>query len=132
MAKGRPIEYTEERIKEINDKLNNYIDETDIPIVVEFAYKNNIRRATLYEIPALSYTIKRLIYKKEANLERMGLQGGINITMAVFSLKQLGWKDKTEVDHNVKADKTILEIIAGQLNKNNEVQGNDSETGDGS
>ena len=132
MAKGRPIEYTEERIKEINDKLNEYIDETDIPIVVEFAYKNDIRRATLYEIPVLSYTIKRLIDKKEANLERMGLQGRINITMAVFSLKQLGWKDKTEVDHNVKADKTILEIIAGQLNKNNEVQGNDSETGDGS
>jgi hypothetical protein len=132
MAKGRPVEYTEERIKEINDKLNKYIDETDIPIVVEFAYKNDIRRATLYEISDLAYTIKRLIDKKEANLERMGLQGRINITMAVFSLKQLGWKDKTEVDHNVKADKTILEIIAGQLNKNNEVQGNDSETGDGS
>jgi hypothetical protein len=39
---------------------------------------------------------------------------------------------KQNIDTNIKTDKTILETIAKQLSKNNEVQGNDSETGDGS
>ena len=94
--------YTPEKIKEIHSALNKYIDETDIPIVCEFAYKNNIRRTALYEIPELADTLKKLIEKKEAQLELKGLKGEINTTMAIFSLKQIGWKDKQEVDmtHN--------------------------------
>ena len=43
--------------------------------------------------------------------------------MAIFSLKQLGWKDRQEIDNNVnlKADKSILEIIAKSLNNKDEV-----------
>lgn len=114
---GRPVEYTPEIIENINEKLVCYIDTTDIPIVAEFAYKNNVRRQFLYENDILSDTIKRLIDKKEANLERQGLENKINHTMAIFSLKQLGWKDRQEIDNNVnlKADKSILEIIAESL-----------------
>ena len=96
---ARPIKYTKKKIKEINLLLEEYIKENDIPIVCEFAYKNDIRRATLYDIPELSYTIKKLLEKKEANLERMALNREIDKTMAIFSLKQLGWKDKSEVEY---------------------------------
>ena len=47
---GRPVEYTPERIQEIKDAMELYIETHDIPIVAEFAYLNNIRRAALYEI----------------------------------------------------------------------------------
>ena len=98
MAKdvGRPVEYTPERIQEIKDAMELYIETHDIPIVAEFAYLNNIRRAALYEIPELSYTLGKLIDKKESILEKGGLLGDYNASMAKFSLAQLGWSEKQE------------------------------------
>lgn len=93
---GRPIEYTPERIQEIKEAMERYIQETDVPIVAEFAYLNNIRRAILYEIPELSYTVGKMIDKKESQLERGGLTGEYNASMAKFSLAQLGWSEKQE------------------------------------
>ena len=93
---GRPVEYTPERIQEIKDAIERYIQETEVPIVAEFAYLNNIRRAILYEIPELSYSVSKLTDKKEAVLEKGGLLGDYNASMAKFSLAQLGWSEKQE------------------------------------
>jgi hypothetical protein len=93
---GRPVEYTPERIQEIKDAMERYIQETEVPIVAEFAYLNNIRRAILYEIPELSYSVSKLTDKKEAVLEKGGLLGDYNASMAKFSLAQLGWSEKQE------------------------------------
>jgi hypothetical protein len=89
--------YTEEKLKEIESKLLKYIEETDIPILAEFAYQNDIRRTTLYEFDCLSNAIKKCVTKKEAQLEKKALKNSINPSMAIFSLKQLGWKDKQEI-----------------------------------
>ena len=94
MPKLRP----KSEVDEINRKLIKYINETDIPIVAEFAYQNDIRRTFLYENAVLSDTIKKLIDKKEAQLERKALDKEIDKTMAIFSLKQLGWRDIQEVN----------------------------------
>ena len=48
----------------------------------------------------LSYAIKRLMLKKEAQLEKLALKGKIDKTMAIFSLKQIGWRDKHEIEHS--------------------------------
>jgi hypothetical protein len=97
---GRPVEYTPERIQEIKDAMERYIQETEVPIVAEFAYLNNIRRAILYEIPELSYSVSKLTDKKEAVLEKGGLLGDYNASMAKFSLAQLGWSEKQETKMN--------------------------------
>jgi len=106
MAKnvGRPVEYTPERIQEIKDAMERYIQETDIPIVAEFAYLHDIRRQKLYEIPELTDTLGKLIDKKESTLEKGGLLGDYNASMAKFSLAQLGWSEKqeTKVDGGVQ------------------------------
>lgn len=91
---GRPRKYTQEYLAEIVEKLERYIDETPVPVVAEFAYQNKIPRQALYDHVELSDSIKRLIDKKEAQLERLALNGEINQSMAIFSLKQLGWTDK--------------------------------------
>jgi hypothetical protein len=59
---GRPLIYTPERIEEIKILLEDYIDDEDVivPIVAEFAYKNKIRRQSLYEHEEFSDTLKRL------------------------------------------------------------------------
>ena len=113
---GRPIEYTPKRIQEIKEAMERYIQETDVPIVAEFAYLNNIRRAILYEIPELSYTVGKMIDKKESKLERGGLIGEYNASMAKFSLAQLGWSEKQETkvtgDIPVSISAKIKEIKA--------------------
>lgn len=98
------IKYTKERIEEIRDLMERYIDENPIPILAEFAYKNKVPRQTLYTFDPLSDTIKRLSDKKQANLEKMSLFGKINTTMAIFSLKQMGWKDRQDVEVSVNTE----------------------------
>ncbi len=95
---GRPRTYTEEQIKNIKERLSNYIDSSSVPIIAEFAYKNNIPRTVFYDYTEFSTLIKKLIDKKEAQLERGALSGVLNSTMAIFSLKQLGWRDKQDIN----------------------------------
>ena len=97
MPAGRPTKYTTEYKEEILEMLEDYIDNTDIPIIAEFAYINFIPRQKLYEFSELNDAIKRLIDKKESQLEIKGLKNQINATMAIFSLKQLGWKDRIDI-----------------------------------
>lgn len=106
MAKrGRKPKYNWD---EVARQLDEYTDATDIPIVAEFCYLNGIRRESLYnassEHEELKFSIKRCIDKKEAVLERGALEGKLDKTMAIFSLKQLGWKDKHEVEHSGAMD----------------------------
>lgn len=93
-APGRPREYDREALALA---LARYIDATKIPILAEFAYLHEVTRELLYEwnepFPTL---VKRCVLKKESALERGMLDEEINVTGAIFSLKQLGWKDRVE------------------------------------
>ena len=81
---------------ELLSKLMQYIENTTIPIVAEFAYQQGLHREQLYDMPELSYALKQCINKKEAQLEKLALNGDVNCSMAIFSLKQIGWKDTHE------------------------------------
>lgn len=99
--RGHPVTvYTPERVAELLEKLDAYIDSSDIPIVAEFCYLNRVPKQRLYELEELADSLKMLICKKEANLEKGLLGNVLNPTGAVFSLKQLGWSDRQEIDIN--------------------------------
>jgi hypothetical protein len=102
---GRPREHDRDAVMKA---FAQYVDLTDIPIVAEFAYLRGIDRQRLYDWPELSDTLKRCIAKKEAALERMALSGAINCTMAIFSLKQLGWTDKIDQTHKGDAANPVM------------------------
>jgi hypothetical protein len=87
-----------------------YIDCTEIPILKEFCWKQKIVSDILYDNDEFAETIRRCAEKKEAGLERAGLAGGINTTLAIFSLKQLGWKDQQAV--TISGDNQLLELLA--------------------
>lgn len=95
---GRPPKLEEHDIQELVNKFEKYVEETEIPIVVEFAYLNNLDRTFLYDRAEFSTVLKKCIQKKESQLEKGSLMGVLNSTQAIFSLKQLGWKDKQEID----------------------------------
>lgn len=97
---GRPRTIDREGLLEALEK---YIDETEVPILSEFAWKNGLHREQMYEIPEFSYAIKRLITKKECALEKGTLTGDLNPAMAIFSLKQIGWGEAKNVSqHEIK------------------------------
>ena len=115
MARGRPPKYDTEEIIDIIEK---YIEDTDLPIFKEVCYLNNWDDKYVYALGRknedLSHCIKKMSNKKEVELERGGLTGKYNPTMVVFSLKQLGWKDKQEEpeEENKDNDKTIrIEVV---------------------
>jgi len=82
--------------------LRTYVKDTAIPIVAEFASLQGLHRQQLYDMPELSDALKACVTKKEGALERAALDGDVNCTMAIFSLKQLGWKDTHE--NTLKSD----------------------------
>ena len=104
---GRPREYSDKQISELVKAFEKYIEENDLPIVAEFAYMHNIDRTLLYDRPEFSTLLKKCVAKKEARLERGLLTGEYNAPGAIFSLKQLGWKDKQEIEHSGGVKQTV-------------------------
>ena len=99
---GRPPKVNIEDL--INDA-DDYIKKADPPIVNVYAHLLNITGNYLYHLadkleakgePELKHTIKKIAEAKAITLEKKALKGRYNASMAIFSLKQLGWKDKQE------------------------------------
>lgn len=120
MAKrGRPPS-GKYNISEMIKKIEAYAEETEIPILKEVCYKNKWDYQYTMNLQAendsLRESIKSLLDKKESELERGGLNGKVDKTMAIFSLKQLGWRDKIEIEdtkdtERIKALKAIFEEV---------------------
>lgn len=110
---GRPPKLQEHDLQELVEKFDKYIEETEIPIIAEFSYLNNVERTYLYERPEFLTLLKKCIAKKEAQLEKGSLMGILNSTQAIFSLKQLGWRDKQEIE--MKSDINLNKVSTDKL-----------------
>ena len=97
---ARPRSRTQTQDEQLFYRFKKYINDTTLPIIAEFAYMNDIERQYLYDNQMFSTLLKKCIAKKEANLEKGALTGKLNPSMAIFSLKQIGWKDRQETEGN--------------------------------
>lgn len=102
--------YSPEDIQRIRDAMELYIQNTDIPIVSEFAYQIKVRRAYLYENENFQDLMENLLAKKEAQLEKLSLFNVVNATMAIFSLKNMGWSDRQDIEVSGKGGEAIKVI----------------------
>lgn len=113
-GRGRPPKVNIEDL--INDA-EKYIKTADPPIIAEYAHLHGITRCYLYQLaesnPDLSNTIKMISEAKEIKLEKNALIGRYQHTMAIFSLKQLGWRDVQDVVDEKALQK--LDDILGEL-----------------
>lgn len=104
-------------------KINEYTDlcmkKKVVPILKEctvkcgWCYDRVMLLRGKEEYAELDSCINRLICVKEYMLERLALNGRVDKTMAIFSLKQLGWKDQQVVDvgeGTVNALKIVLKV----------------------
>lgn len=99
-----------------------YTNNTEYPILKELCYMKHYNYDYVMQKQKndenLSQSIKELLYKKEAYLEREGIKGNIAQTMAVFTLKQLGWRDNIDVHHdNLTKVEELLNKIEEEANK---------------
>jgi hypothetical protein len=117
---GRPKVLNEDGNEKYNIDLmikavEKYVDahKDNVPILKECCFDNGWNYDYVMQLQRdnerLSQSIKRLLYKKEVQLERLGLIGAVDKTMAVFSLKQLGWTDKVETT-NTNTDKVVIDF----------------------
>jgi len=119
MARPRKV-----NVQDLINGVDDYIASTDIPIVAEYANKNGITKQRLYQLideekakgnNELFDSIKKIIDTKEIALEKGGLLGTLNSSVVIFSLKQLGWKDKIEqtvkVNDKQEAIKELQELF---------------------
>jgi len=107
---ARPKKYNPLEISKI---IEVYTKNEDIPIFKEVCYLNKWNWKYMYELAntctELSDSIKMLMQKKEVQLEKLGLYNVLNSSVAIFSLKQLGWKDKQEIAHSI--DESVLDKL---------------------
>lgn len=102
---ARPREWDRE---ELRQALIQYVEITEIPILAEFAHEHGVLRQYLYDLPELADAIRGCIEKKEFALEKKALNGSVNCSMAIFSLKQLGWTDKIDQMHRGDKEAPIM------------------------
>ena len=110
---ARPTKYNQD---EMIDIIERYIEDTELPIFKEVCYKNNWYDKYVYEMAQkneeLSNSIKKLIAKKEVELERGGITGKYNHSVTIFSLKQLGWKDKQDDEIDNRMADALNKIVS--------------------
>lgn len=131
---ARLQEWTLEVVNELRYKMDEYTQDNALPRLADFCYKNDISREYLYKIihnvltdnycdnspefkaaiSELSYSLKKLLLKKEDAIEMGGLLNKFNSGIAAFSLKQLGWRDKFEhenINLNTDSPETFKKMV---------------------
>ncbi len=94
-------------------ELLDYTDQTELPILAEFSSIVGVEGSYLRELakshPPLQRALELCKAKKEARLEQGGLLGVYTPAVAIFSLKQLGWRD-THAHELTGADGGPIEV----------------------
>lgn len=104
----------------IEDYVETCLKKKKVPILKEVTVKMHwnyhwvmmLREKEGYE--ELKESLDRLIDCKEFMLERLGQDGKIERTMAVFTLKQLGWTDNNAVSVNAGVDGLKIKLVTAE------------------
>lgn len=123
---ARPKKISDEALIADVDAYIAYTRKNDlIPNIIRFAQRNGLTRQTLHtrgkKNPELYDAIKRIVEEKEVVLEEGALTGKYAQTMAIFSLKQIGWRDKPDDVEEDDDNKNVglikmptVELIGGE------------------
>lgn len=111
---GRPRVY--DTVEELDEAIQSYFDENGEDLTIPgLAYHLGFAsRQSIYdykENELFSYSIKRAILKIESVYAKK--LSGQNVTGVIFALKNMGWKDSTQHEHDIKNDTVKQFIIEG-------------------
>ena len=118
MARPKTDKYN---IKKMAKIIEEYSDKTELPILKEVCYINKWNYDYVMQLQReydeLSQSIKHLLNKKEVALEKGAIIGKYNNTMAIFSLKQLGWKDRQDLEDVETINTPTINLIISDNTK---------------
>jgi hypothetical protein len=127
--KTKPIIYTEEFVREeVTKILDEIISNKEIVLLGEVFEKKAYTRQRFSEwaeefknIKEISDTIKKVKDILEERVNMGGIKNKLNPTMTIFNLKNnYGWRDKTEVDQNIRMPKPLLDNVIQNNNSTKE------------
>lgn len=111
-------------IETVCKQMEEYTMSSEIPILKEFAFNHNLDYNYLVQLRdrtaekgdnSLSKSISRMLCKKEFMLEKLAMREQINVSFAVFSLKQLGWREKQELELGANTiNKLKINLVAAE------------------
>lgn len=107
---GKPEIKSESEITGMVESFKDYIQDTQIPILAEFAASQGVSARWLCEHKEFDGLRELCKTKKTAGLERSGLNNEVNARIAEFSLMQLGWSKQQTVDANVNL--TVVDLLS--------------------
>lgn len=102
---GRPKKWTDKKLQKIAaDMVEFFRNDRSKCFISSFFAETGISRQRVYHyensVPELAEAFDLVRAICETRLAEAGLSGTAPPAMAIFSLKQFGWKDKVEVDSN--------------------------------
>jgi len=111
---GKPLKFPDP--KDFEKKIDAYFVKCElddiIPTVTGLAVHLETFRSVLVDYKEkddYSYSIKKALQKCESAIEFGAMTGKLNPVFSIFNLKNnYGWKDKTEVDQNIKSEEKII------------------------
>lgn len=118
---GRPPHF--KNADELMAKAMEYFNSVSKPTITRLCLHLGFdSRQSFYDyqsIPEFSYTIKRLRTMIEAEYEDLVTDKDHATAGVIFALKNLGWSDKTEIDHTTQGDKldTSTKIVFSKGSK---------------
>ena len=108
LLKGSTLhqKYNKEEVLEVFEKLAQACINGEYLSIQECQMNSGMRPRTFYEYaekyPELEDLKRQMNDGIIANVNRMGLEGKFNPTAAIWRMKNLGEKDRQEVDMNIK------------------------------
>lgn len=98
MGAGRPWEIDRDEIKA---KARVYLETDGYKTIADFCRVNKLDRKHFWRMceadEELSHLRELIVLERECHLERGGLSGELNSSMAKFALAQIGWTEKQEI-----------------------------------
>ena len=107
---GKPAVKTDDEIIRMVEAFGDYIQDTQIPILAEFAASQGVSARWLCEHKEFDDLRELCKTKKTAGLERSGLNNEVNARIAEFSLMQLGWSKQQAIEANVNV--AVVDLLS--------------------
>ncbi|BFP39512.1 hypothetical protein FGF1_03570 [Flavobacteriaceae bacterium GF1] len=103
--------HTEDGTKEVKKKVMEWVRMPEPPTVTGLTLHLGFAdKSTLYDYKKkdeFSHSIKSAISRIE-KFHEIAIAQGDKCTGNIFALKNFGWKDKSEVDHNIKTEQPLF------------------------
>jgi hypothetical protein len=97
----------------VESYVNECLKKKEVPIFLEVVVKEKWNRVYAERLRGkegyddYAEAVDRLFAAKEYMLERLSLNGKKSTTQAIFSLKQLGWRDNQTIDFGGQKDNAL-------------------------